>query len=45
MALDTYREYIQSGCIIHVDIKDDLIWIQHDGIEKGLANRLVEMKF
>ncbi|MBX2866224.1 MAG: XisI protein [Leptolyngbyaceae cyanobacterium MAG.088] len=33
----------QFGCILHVDIKDGLIWIQHDGTEEGLANRLVEM--
>jgi hypothetical protein len=31
------------GCILHVDIKDEKIWIQCDGTEEGLANRLVEM--
>lgn len=31
------------GCILHVDIKGGKIWIQHDGTEEGLANRLVEM--
>ena len=31
------------GCILHVEIKDGKIWIQHDGTEKGLANQLVEM--
>lgn len=31
------------GCILHVDIKDGKIWIQHDGTEVGLANQLVEM--
>lgn len=31
------------GCILHVDIKQGQIWIQHDGTEEGLANRLVEM--
>ena len=31
------------GCILHVEIKDGRIWIQHDGTEKGLANQLVEM--
>jgi hypothetical protein len=30
------------GCVLHVDIKDGKIWIQHDGIEEGIANRLVE---
>lgn len=31
------------GCLLHIDIKDGKIWIQHDGTEEGLANRLVEM--
>ncbi|NEP00711.1 MAG: XisI protein [Symploca sp. SIO2E9] len=31
------------GCIFHADIKGGKIWIQHDGTEVGLANRLVEM--
>src|ERR671933_745548 len=31
------------GCIIHIDIKDGKIWIQHDGTEEGIANRLVEI--
>lgn len=30
------------GCVIHVDIKGDKIWIQHDGTEVGVANELVE---
>jgi hypothetical protein len=30
------------GCVIHVDIKDHKIWIQHDGTEEGVANLLVE---
>ncbi|MGD1865583.1 MAG: XisI protein [Phormidesmis sp.] len=30
------------GCIAHVDIKDDKIWIQQDGTEVGIANELVE---
>jgi ketopantoate reductase len=29
------------GCILHVDIKGGKIWIQHDGTEEGVANRLV----
>ncbi|MDZ8140148.1 MAG: XisI protein [Nostoc sp. DedQUE04] len=29
------------GCIIHIDIKDDKIWIQRDGTETGVANELV----
>lgn len=31
------------GCVLHIDIKDDKIWIQHDGTETGVANELVEM--
>jgi len=31
------------GCILHLDIKDGKIWVQHDGTEEGIANRLVEM--
>lgn len=31
------------GCILHLDIKGGKIWIQHDGTEEGIANRLVEM--
>ena len=30
------------GCIIHVDIKDDKIWIQRDHTEIGIANELEE---
>jgi hypothetical protein len=31
------------GCVLHIDIKDDQIWIQHDGTESGVANDLVAM--
>lgn len=34
------REY---GCLLHLDIKDGKIWIQHDGTEVGIANQLVEL--
>ncbi|MBF2015967.1 MAG: XisI protein [Rivularia sp. T60_A2020_040] len=30
------------GCVIHLDIKDHKIWIQHDGTEDGVANELVQ---
>lgn len=33
----------QYGCIMHLDIKDGKIWIQHDGTEVGVANELVEL--
>lgn len=31
------------GCILHLDIKDGKIWIQHDGTETGIANQLVSL--
>ena len=31
------------GCVLHIDIKDGKIWIQHDGTETGVANELVAM--
>jgi hypothetical protein len=30
------------GSVIHVDIRDGKIWIQHDGTEDGIANELLE---
>jgi hypothetical protein len=30
------------GCVLHIDIKNGKIWIQHDGTEEGVANRFVE---
>ncbi len=33
----------QHGCILHLDIKDNKIWIQHDGTEIGIANELVNL--
>jgi len=30
------------GCSLHLDIRDEKIWIQHDGTEGGIANELVE---
>ena len=29
------------GCVLHLDIKDGKIWIQHDGTEGGIALELV----
>jgi hypothetical protein len=29
------------GCLVHIDIIDDKIWIQRDGTEDGIANELV----
>lgn len=28
------------GCIIHIDIIDDMVWIQRDGTEDGIAIEL-----
>lgn len=30
------------GCMIHIDIIGDKVWIQRDGTEYGIANELVE---
>jgi hypothetical protein len=30
------------GSVIHIDIRDGKIWIQHDGTEDGIANELVK---
>jgi hypothetical protein len=30
------------GALIHIDLKDEKIWIQYDGTEIGVANELVE---
>ena len=30
------------GCLIHLDIINDKIWIQQDGTEEGIANELVK---
>jgi hypothetical protein len=31
------------SCLVHVDLKNDQIWIQHDGTEGGIANDLVAL--
>ena len=31
------------GCVLHIDIKDGKIWIQHDGTEVGIANELTAL--
>lgn len=30
------------GCLLHIDIRNGKLWIQHDGTEEGVATRLVE---
>lgn len=31
------------GCIIHIDIKNSKVWLQHDATDAEIANQLVEM--
>ncbi|MEA5534593.1 XisI protein [Crocosphaera sp. XPORK-15E] len=33
----------QHGCVLHLDIKNGKIWIQHDGTEIGIADELVKL--
>jgi hypothetical protein len=37
-----YHERIR-GCLLHIDIKDHKIWIQHDGTKDSIADELVAM--
>ena len=37
------NKHYQHGCLIHIDIIDEKIWIQRDGTEVGVANELVEV--
>lgn len=30
------------GSVIHVDIRGNKVWIEHDGTERGIASELVE---
>lgn len=31
------------GCILHIDIKGDKVWIQHNGTEREVADELVAL--
>ena len=31
------------GCVLHLDIKNGKIWIQHNGTEIGIADELVKL--
>jgi hypothetical protein len=31
------------GCVLHVDIKNVKIWVQHDGTEDAIADQLVAL--
>lgn len=35
-----YRNY---GCVVHLDIIDGKIWVQHDGTDDGIAYQLAEL--
>ncbi|WP_009631408.1 XisI protein [Synechocystis sp. PCC 7509] len=55
LIFDTIRDHYQIvhvgwqderriyGCILHLDIKDGKIWLQHNGTESDIAKELVEM--
>jgi hypothetical protein len=30
------------GCVLHIDIKDGKVWIQHNGTERAIADDLME---
>ena len=36
------RQQRVHGAIIHVDLRGDKVWIQHDGTERGIAEDLME---
>jgi len=40
MGWNGYRRI--HGCVLHVDIKGDKIWIQHDGSRDGIALDLMD---
>ncbi len=55
LVFDTQRDHYQVvhtgwknrkpmyGCVLHLDIKGDKIWIHHDGTEIGIADELVKL--
>ncbi len=55
LCFDTERDHYQIinvgwikkqriyGCVLHVDLKQNKIWIQHDGTEDGIANAFLEL--
>lgn len=32
----------EHGCVIHLDIKNGQVWVQHDGTNRPVADELVE---
>jgi hypothetical protein len=55
LSFDTERDHYQVinvgwinkrriyGCVLHLDIKNGKIWIQHDGTEDGITNELLKL--
>lgn len=41
MTVGWHGQHRVHGSVLHVNIKGGKIWIQHDGTEEGIANRLV----
>lgn len=41
LSIGWYQQQRIHGCLWHIDIRDNKIWIQQDNTEEGLANRLV----
>lgn len=37
------NEHRIYGCVVHLDIKDGKIWVQHNGTEFDISIRLLEM--
>ena len=36
------KKHRVHGIVLHVDIRDGKVWIQHDGTEDGIADALLE---
>lgn len=43
MTVGWNKERRIRGSILHIDIKDNKIWIQHDGTEEGIATELLNL--
>lgn len=43
MSVGWDEDHWMFGCIVHIDIKEDKIWIRHDGTDVGIANDLIEI--
>lgn len=38
-----HQQRRKYGCLLHLDLKDEKIWIQYDGTEMGVANELIAL--